>query len=97
MLQLLLLLWCCHLVVVDVVGLLLVYVVGDGVLPGCPLPAGLLGLVGLVLGPGGLLACPLQGTGDVVCLPPVTVVLLLLGCGLPWQPLLLCLPQLFVY
>ena len=77
-LQLCLLLWGCHLVVGDVVGLLLVDVVGDGVLPGCPHPAVLPGLVGLVLGPVGQPAGPLLGGDDDVV--PLHCILALLGC-----------------
>ena len=60
-LQLCLLLCGCHLVVGDVVGLLLVDVVGDGMLPGCLHPAVLPGLVGLVLGLAGRSVLALLG------------------------------------
>ena len=76
-LQLCLLLWGCHLVVGDVVGLLIVDVVGDGVLPGCPHPAVLPGLVWLFLGPVGQAADPLLGD-DVVA--PLHCILALLSC-----------------
>ena len=69
---------CLYLIVIKYIYI--VDVVGDSVLPGCPLPAGLLGLVELVLGLAGHPACPLLGSDGLVPHSPSPR----LAQGLPW-------------